>query len=98
LSINLAAAKKLKKMREAMLKTMKTRENSKEHEPAEANKTKKTKKQRQNLRKLEPAEAEKTRKYTSNKRKSSSPPRLTNEKIGKTGASAPLPSLSLLGQ
>ena len=50
MSINLAAAKKLKKMREAMLKTMKTRENSREHEPAEANKTEKTKKQRQNLK------------------------------------------------
>ena len=33
-----------------MLKTMKTRENSREHEPAEANKTEKTKKQRQNLK------------------------------------------------
>ena len=54
-----------------MLKNRKTRENSREHEPAEANKTEKTKNQRQNLRKLEPAEAEKTRKVNT---------RRTNEK------------------
>ena len=51
---------------------MKTQENSREHEPAETNKTEKTKK-RQNSRKLKPAEAEKTGKVKSSPPKPRTP-------------------------